>query len=103
MNRPEYTAADIQVVNLAQSICSRPRMYTPTGSLAEVIAFLLGHVSASWGRKAVVDPSIERTVEWLTANCEQPMNLLDDLLAKYATEQHALDAIGAFAASLNNR
>jgi hypothetical protein len=101
MTNPEYSADDIQLINLAQGICKRPRMYTPSGTLGEVLAWLNGHMSAAWGRDNTVDPSVEKTVQWLNDQCDHPTDLLADLLSKYATEKDVLKAIEEFAAGLN--
>ena len=76
-------------------------MFTPSGTLGEVLAWLYGHVSAAWGRDNTVDPSVVETVQWLNDQCDHPNDLLADLLSKHATEEDVLKAIEEFAAGLN--
>ena len=75
-------------------------MYTPTGSLCEVLAFFYGHMSASWQRQNIVDPSVEKTVQWLNEQYRHPSDLVGILLSKHNSEKEALEAIEKFAAEL---
>ena len=100
MSPVEYSAHDIQAINLVQGVCKRPQMYTPTGSLGEVIAFLFGHMSASWQRQNIVDPSVKKTIQWLDEQYRPTSDLIGVLLSKHNSEKKALEAIEKFAAEL---
>ena len=95
--------------NVAEFMCARPRIFTPTGTLGEVIAALSGFDYAAQIKADEKEPrrktSASYVLDWLTE--EFPPKGTTPLLAwipglinRYKTEEAALEAMREFASTL---
>lgn len=94
--------SDIRHGNFVQVACSRPKMYTANGTLAEVYALLVGYdVSSRTHRpKSNVDQSASLVLGWLRDRASDPRNVVAELLAEYSSDDTALQVIYNYASTL---
>jgi hypothetical protein len=95
--------------NVAEFMCAKPHIFTPNGTLGEVIAALVGfdyaaQISADEDDRKQ-QTSASHVLNWLTSEFSHkgstPLaSLIAGLLERHQTEDAALDAMRKFASSL---
>src|SRR5262245_55514356 len=91
----------IEPLTLARCVCLRPRMYTATGSLAEILALFLEYDLAAQQGARAGDESPSQVLKWLSATCslnndDLPAKRLEKIIQHFGTEQAALVSISTF-------
>jgi len=97
---------EIEPFNIALCVCSRPQMYTASGSLGEVLALFEGYDVASKLGASPKDNSPAQILCWIDelvdSECPFPKDRFVTLVSKFSTEAAALAAISTYAQTLNN-
>jgi hypothetical protein len=92
------TVEKLRILTLVQSVLLRPRMYTVTGSLAELLAFFNGCLNRGLN-ETCEDLSVRSMLQWLKkelcieSEFERPERLYKTAIDHYGDEPAALDAI----------
>ena len=111
---------NLEHMNFVQHVCTRPQLYTPNGTLTEMISFLSGYYEGVRPPDGIFRPdhqptancdAVRQTLEWIMSHSNTPdseVNRLSpsrisvhELLTEYSSEQLAIDAIFEYASSLN--
>ena len=101
------TTDEIRHLNIAQAVCERPRLFTPNGTLTEVIVFLAGckyGMSTSYAN----DDSPTKVVDWILRDVMEDGNVeavdrFATAIAKFDSTESGLNAIKQFAATINTQ
>ena len=95
---------EIELLSTAECVCVRPGMFTPNGSLSEVLALLQGHDIAIRNGANPIDNSLSRVWSWLHERHRfeeftSPGVMMEKLTEAYSSEAGALEAMRAYAES----
>jgi hypothetical protein len=62
-----YAEPDVRIVSFVECVCSRPRLYTPSGTVGEVTSFLEGYyLGLRRGGPSVEEGEWQKFKRWLT-------------------------------------
>lgn len=86
-------------INMVQSICMRPRMYTLNGPLQEVYDLLSGNAGPPIGG-TLESRSVVCALEWIHLETSGSRDVVASMLERFGNEDAALNAIADFAAGL---
>ena len=99
------TSPEFRNHNLAQFVCERPRLFTPNGTLSEVVAFLAGcdYVQSN---ALPEDESPAQVIAWLLRDVMKdsdisPTDRMATAVASYGSTEEGLKAIKEFADTIN--
>ena len=94
------TAEELRQLTLVQSVLLRPKMYTVTGSLSELLAFFNGCLSPErFNKKTRDEESVALMFEWLVrelgidSKCISPERIYDTAIAHFGDERSTINAI----------
>ena len=99
------TVEKIKHLNIAQAVCERPRIFTPNGTLAEVIVFLAG-CKYGLSTASANDDSAAKLVDWFLRDVMEdqdvkPMDRFAAAIAQFESMDAGLDAMREFAATID--
>ena len=87
---------DIEILNTVEAIFRKPKLYTPNGTLNEIVSYLLGYRQANaleWQVGNHKNDSVFLALEWLLEEMEIQTSifLLDPASFTYALTEHFED------------
>ncbi len=101
---------DLPVRNLVQHACECPTIFTPNGTLLELYSFFIGYESGFKLMATMADykdghhyyDSVKSTLDWIKSQCDpdSPDGGISSFIAKYGSEELAIEAINEFASKL---
>ncbi|MEM7314682.1 MAG: hypothetical protein AAF497_16160 [Planctomycetota bacterium] len=93
------TVHDIRHLTLVQAVMLRPRMFTVSGTLAELLAFFNGCLQPPTDNSTQDDGSVRSLIDWLSLECNAetavffPAAIYDAAVEKFGTEGNVISAI----------
>lgn len=101
---------DFPVRNLVQHACQRPTLFTPNGTLLELYSFFIGFENGFSLMATMADykgghhyyDSVKSTLDWIRSQSDRDSldGGITSFIAKYDSEESAIDAINEFASKL---
>ena len=101
MTDREYTEDDIQILNLVQSVCKRPMLYTENGTLAEIYSLFIGFDIGSRDRADTDRTIVLQTLKWMWSSVADRRRTVAEFLDRFGDDSTALAAIEQFATTQN--
>ena len=100
----------VEVLNIAECVCKRPKMFTATGSIEEIVAFFSGYESASMYSSNVKDMSPVQALSWISSECGiedrfsygLPLNYVEVVKNRFGTSSNLLEELLSYFSSLKH-